>query len=123
MGGTVAEYGYVTAWTGVRTGRERQAMELWADAIGIYDKAKANGQIEDFEAVLYQPTGGAVPGGIITLWGSQDQVDAMRRDQDRIRLQARALILLEGLVETTAMRGGAVLEMMGLFDEVSRSLD
>jgi hypothetical protein len=118
----MAEHAHVTAWAGVKAGRERDALELWTDAITLYEKAKANGQIEDYETILFQPTGGAMPNGIITLWGTTAQVDAFARDPERMRLQARAMMLLDGLTETGGVRGGALLELMGLFDEVSGSL-
>ena len=86
----MGDYGHVTAWGAIKAGRERQALALWADAIELYEKAKANGLIDEYETQLFQPSGGALPVGIITLWGSQDQIDAIDRNEDRMRLQTRA---------------------------------
>ena len=118
----MGDYGHVTAWSGIRTGRERQALALWADAIDLYEKAKANGLIDEYETQLFQPTGDALPTGIITLWGSQDQVEAMDRNEDRMALQTRAGLLLDGLVQTRSIRGAAVLEGIGTFQATIDSL-
>jgi hypothetical protein len=97
-------------------------MALWAEAVEFYEKAKANALIDDYEVQLILPTGGALPNGMILLYGSQDQVDAIRRNEERTRLQAKAGVLLEGLVETSAIRGNAVLEGIGTFNEVIDAL-
>jgi hypothetical protein len=111
----MSDYGHVTAWSGIRAGREAQAMQLWADAVELYEKAVANGLIEEYETQIFMPTGSALPTGIITLWGTEDQVDAMDRNADRMRLQTRAGLILEGLVQTRSVRGTAVLEGIGAF--------
>ena len=90
---------HVTAYGAIEVGREKQAMAVWGDALDIYEKAKANGIIESYEIQIFQPTGGALPVGMITLWGSEDQVDQISRHEDRLRLQARASLVVENLVE------------------------
>ena len=59
---------------------------------------------------------------MITLWGTQDQIDAIRRDPDRTKLQLRAGLVVEDLVETGAIRGAALLEGIGTFQEALDSL-
>ena len=118
----MGDYGHVTAYGAIKVGRERQAMAVWADALNFYEKAQANGLIESYEAQLFQPTGGALPNGIITLWGTEDQVDQIARNEDRRRLQARASLVVENLVETRAIRGAPVLEGIGAFQEAIDSL-
>ena len=119
----MGDYAHVTAWTGIRTGRERQALALWGDAVEFYEKAKANSLIDDYEVQLFMPSGGALPNGMILLYGSEDQVDGIRRNEERTRLQTRAALLLEGLTETSAIRGAAVLEGIGTFNEVISELE
>lgn len=118
----MGDYAHVTAYGAIKVGREKQAMAVWGDAIDFYEKAQANGLIESYEAQLFQPTGGALPNGIISLWGTQDQVDQIGRNEDRLRLQQRAALVVEDLVETRAMRGAPVLEGITTFQEAIESL-
>lgn len=118
----MGDYAHVTAYGAIKVGRERQALSVWGDALDFYEKAQANGLIESYEIKLFQPTGGALPIGMITLWGSQDQVDQMGRNEERMRLQGRAALVVEGLIETRAIRGAAILEGIGQFQEAIESL-
>ena len=79
----MGDYAHVTAYGAIKVGREKQAMAVWGDALDFYEKAKANGIIESYEIQMFQPTGGALPVGMITLWGSEDQVDQISRHEDR----------------------------------------
>jgi hypothetical protein len=118
----MGDHAHVTAYGAIKTGREKQALEVWGEALDFYEKAQANGLIDSYEINLFQPTGGALPVGIITLWGSEDQVDQIARNEDRTRLQLRASLVVEDLIETRAMRGAAVLEGVGTFQEAIESL-
>jgi len=118
----MGDYAHVTAYGAIRVGREKQAFEVWADAIDFYEKAQANGLIESYEIQLFQPSGGALPTGMISLWGSEDQIDAIARNEDRTKLQLRAGLVVEDLIETRAIRGAAVLEGVGQFQEAIASL-
>jgi len=118
----MGDYAHVTAYGAIRVGREKQAMGVWGDALEFYEKAQANGLIDSYEIQLFQPSGGALPTGMICLWGSQDQVDAIARNEDRLRLQTRAALVVDNLIETRALRGAAVLEGIGTFQEAIDSL-
>jgi hypothetical protein len=118
----MSDYGHVTAYGAIKVGREQLAMGVWGDALEFYEKAQANGLIDSYDLQIFQPTAGALPTGMITLWGSQDQIDQIARNEDRLRLQARASLVVEDLIETRAMRGAAVLEGIGTFQEVIASL-
>jgi hypothetical protein len=118
----MGDYAHVTAYGAVRVGREKQAMGVWADAIDFYEKAQANGLIESYEIKIFQPSGGALPTGMICLWGNEDQIDALARNEDRLALQIRAGLVVEDLVESRAMRGAAVLEGVGRFQNAIDSL-
>ena len=118
----MADHAHVTAYGAIKVGREKQAFEVWADAIDYYDKAQANGRIESYEIQLFLPSGGALPTGMISLWGSEDQIDAVARDADRRKLAQRAALVVEDLIETRAVRGAAVLEGVVEFQAAIDSL-
>jgi hypothetical protein len=106
----MGDYAHVTAYGAIRVGREKQALELWADAIDFYEKAQANGLIESYEIKIFLPSGGALPTGMITLWGSEEQTDAIARNEDRQKLALRAALVVEDLVESRATRGAALFQ-------------
>ena len=118
----MGDYAHVTAYGSIRAGREKKAFEVWADALDFYEKAQANGLIDSYELQIFTPSGGALPTGMITLWGSQDQVDAIARNEERQRLAQRAGLVVENLVESRAVRGAAVLEGVAGFQEVIDTL-
>ena len=98
----MSDFGHVTVWSGVKIGRERQAMTLWADVLEFYEKAKANGLIDDYETQVFQPTGNVLTyGDHHPLGKPRSDRRVLARNDDRRRLQARSLVL-DDLVETWA---------------------
>jgi len=118
----MGDYAHVTAYGSIRVGREKQAFQLWADALDFYEKAQANGLIDSYEIQIFLPSGGALPTGMITLWGSEDQVDAIARNEERVKLSQRAGLVVENLVDSRAVRGAAVLEGVANFQEAIANL-
>lgn len=118
----MGDYAHVTAYGSVRAGREKQAMAVWADAITFYEKSQANGLIDSYELQIFLPSGGALPTGMITLWGSEDQIDAIARNEERQKLSQRAGLVVENLIDSRAVRGAAVLDGVASFQEAIDSL-
>src|SRR2546429_7261497 len=76
-GGTdMADHGVAVTWGSAKAGRERKALELWADAVTTNEKAVANGLIERWDAVVFEPAPGGPAGGI-RLYGTRGQVDGV----------------------------------------------
>ncbi|RIK07277.1 MAG: hypothetical protein DCC48_04140 [Acidobacteria bacterium] len=98
-------------------------MDLWADALTFAEKQKADANIEEYTVQLFTPTGGAIPAGILTYWGSEEQVLALLADEERTRIAQRANLLLEGFAEARTMRGEAVMEGVNEYSEIIDSLD
>jgi hypothetical protein len=118
----MGDYAHVTAYGAIKVGREKQALAVWADALDFYEKAQSNGLIDSYEIKIFLPSGGALPIGMITLWGDQDQIDAIARNEERQTLSQRAGLVVENLVDSRAMRGAAVLEGIGNFQKAIDSL-
>ena len=116
--GHMANYGAVLAWSSPRQGREAKALEVFVEAQATYEKAQANGLIDSFETVLFQATAGALPGGMTTAWGSEDQMDAWRRNEDYTRLQAQASLVADGVAVTDCIRGEAIMDGMTNYAEL-----
>ena len=118
----MADYGVVLAWNSPRQGRETKALEVFIEAQEMLEKAQANGLIDSFETVLFQATGGALPGGMTTSWGSEAQIDAWRRNEDYIRLQNQATLVADGVAATECIRGQAIVDGMTTYAELIASV-
>src|SRR5579864_3952838 len=90
---TMADYGVAVTWGDPKPGREKKALELWADSVAVNEKAVANGRIESWDAVIFEPTA-SPPAGAIRLHGSQDQIDQFVRSEDFQDIINRATLLL-----------------------------
>ena len=107
----MGDYGHVVTWTGLRTDREKRAVEVWGDALELYEKAVANSKIDSYDTVLFETSGGAQPLGMTICWGSEDQIDAWARDEDRMRVQLAAAFVCEGLSVTRCVRGLSLIHI------------
>lgn len=118
----MADYGIVLAWNEPRQGRETKALEVFIEAQVMFEKAQANGLIDSFETVLFQATGGALPGGMTITWGSEGQIDAFRRNEDYIRVQNQATLVADGVAVTECIRGQAITDGMTTYAELIASV-
>ncbi len=39
----MGDYAHVTAYGSIKVGREKQALQVWSDALDFHEKAQANG--------------------------------------------------------------------------------
>jgi hypothetical protein len=84
----------------------------------MLEKSQANGLIDSFETVLFQATGGALPGGTTISWGSEDQIDAWARNDDYVRLESQASLVADGVAVTRCIRGQAIMDGMTTYAEL-----
>ena len=64
------------SWTGVVSGREERALEVFNESVGLYGRLQQEGKIESFNVCLLDPNPGIE--GYFELRGSQQQMDAVR---------------------------------------------
>jgi hypothetical protein len=121
-GEDMSDYGLTVAWGDNKVGREAAALDLWGDAMANSEKLKANGRIADYTVQLFGATGGALPAGIMTLWGTQEQIADVQIDEERVRLGQRAALLLNGYCEVRSIRDAAILEGLASYTEIVNSL-
>ena len=67
---------------------------------------------------ILQATGGALPGGMTIAWGSEDEMDAWRRNDDYVRLQNQATLVADGVAVTDCIRGQAIMDGMTTYAEL-----
>jgi hypothetical protein len=105
----MADYGVAVTWGDPKPGRERKALELWADTVAMNEKAVANGRIESWDAVLFEPAA-SPPAGVIRLHGTQEQIEQFIRSEDFDDIISRATLLLFNVGLRRFLEGNALLE-------------
>ena len=78
----MAEAGIWLAWGIPARGRETQALDLLKETTtGYLERLAQEGQIERYDTAILKPQTTEL-GGFILIQGTQDQIDALRRDSD-----------------------------------------
>jgi hypothetical protein len=113
----MAEAGLFVGWgQGVR-GREAKGLQVFNEAVEFYTGQQSSGAIESFEVVLLGPHGGDLT-GFILVRGSQQQIAAVRANEDFQRLNARAAAIVDGLGIIDAVLGDGLGPAISTFQEV-----
>ncbi len=97
-------------------GREREALELFSDAVQIYSDLQQRGEIESFEPVLLQPHGGDLR-GFVLIRGETEQLDRIRNEEQFQRISARAAAVVDSFRLLPAHIGEGFSQQMELFGE------
>jgi hypothetical protein len=117
----MADYGVAVTWGAAKTGREKKALELWADTITINDKAVANGQIDSWDVVVFEPSA-TPPSGVTRLYGSQDQIETYIRSDDFQDAIERATLLLNDVGMRRFMTGAGLADAFARYTKLVESL-
>jgi hypothetical protein len=75
-------------------GRERQAVQVFNEALQYYTQAQQQGEIDSFEPVLIEPHGGDL-GGFILIRGDREKLNRFRSRPEFMRLTTRASTVVE----------------------------
>jgi hypothetical protein len=117
----MADYGVAVTWGEVKPGRERQALEVWADSVTLNDKAVADGRVERWDAAIFEPAGGP-PLGVIRFFGDQGQIDEFIRSEDFQDIILRAGMFISALGYRRFMTGDALADGFARFSAAIESL-
>jgi hypothetical protein len=112
----MADAGLFIGWGEVVRGREDRALDVFNETIELYGQMQSDGRIESFEVVLLDPHGGELQ-GFVLLRGSEDQIDALRRDDDFLRLMTRASLLVDDLGLVRASLGEGLARQIAIYQE------
>jgi hypothetical protein len=110
----MADAALFVGWGNTVRGRERQALQVFGDAIQFYGGLQQNGEIESIEPVFLEPHGGDLA-GFFLIRGDADKLAALRVREDFARLNARAGLIVEGFGVVGASIAGGIDEQMGYF--------
>lgn len=92
----MADAGLFIGWGQVVRGREDRALDVFNETVELYGRFQSDGRIESFEPSLLQPHGGDLA-GFVLLRGSEEQIDAIQRDEEFNRVMQRADLIVDNL--------------------------
>ena len=101
----MADAALFIGWGQVVRGREKRAVQVFNESVEYWGGLQGDGKIEDFEVVLLTPHGGDLQ-GFALLRGSEDQIGALRADEEFARRVTRADLIIEsqGVVDAADRR-------------------
>ncbi len=103
-------------WGGTYPGRESFALKHQAEWEEILTRAKAEGEIEDFETVLLGPHGGELD-GFTLVYGTPEKILALQMRDDLIALRTRATLDHAKVSVIPAIVGDGVEKQFSIFKE------
>ena len=112
----MADAGLFIGWGEVVRGREDRALDVFNETLEFYGQLQADGRIENFEVALLDPHGGELQ-GYVMLRGSEDQIDAVRRDEDFQRLMIKGSLVVDDLGTIPALIGDGLARAMTMYQE------
>jgi hypothetical protein len=99
----------------VITGRERQALATFNEAVAYDTRLQSEGQIESFEAALLEPHGGDL-NGFVLLRGDADKLHGIRTSEEFLRLNARSGLVVQNFGVVDAYIGAGLARQLALFE-------
>jgi hypothetical protein len=96
-------------------GREERALEVFNDAMGLCGRMQQDGRIEKFEVRLLSPNGDL--NGYIELHGTEEQIAAVRADQEFQRNTADASLCVDRLRHIDGYANEGVARMTEMFQQ------
>ena len=101
----------LVSWGATVRGREARALEVFNSAIGFYGRLQNEGRIESFDVALLTPTGAGIR-GFVQLRGSDEQLAALRRDDEFVRITVDAQLIVDELALVDGYTGQGVADQM-----------
>lgn len=106
-------------WETPVRGAEERAVEVFNEALGILGRMQQDSRIERFDVVLLDPS--SKLNGFITVQGSQEQITALRNDEEFRRNTVDATLTVDGIQHIEgAINEGVAREMTLYSDAVAR---
>ena len=102
----MADAALFIGWGQVVRGREKRAVQVFNESVEYWGGLQSDGKIEDFEVALLRPHGGDLQ-GFALLRGSEEQMGALRADEEFQRrvLRADQIIESQGVIDALIGEG------------------
>lgn len=117
----MADYGVAVIWGEPKGGREKKGLDLFADVTAQYDKAVADGRLERWDVVIFEPSG-TPPNGAMRLFGSQQQIEDYIRSEEFQQRSQQAGLLLHAFGLKRFVTGAALTDALGSYTSLVDSL-
>jgi|SRR4029077_11461121 len=112
----MADAGLFIGWGPVVRGRERQALEVFNEAVQYYSDLQKNKEIESSEVVLLEQHGGDL-NGFILLRGDPERLARLRNDHEFQKRTIRAALYVDNIGVVGAQIGAGVTRVMTDYQE------
>ena len=112
----MADYGLFIGWGTTVRGREKQALEVFNEAVAYYGKQQQQGTIEDFEVAILEPHGGDLL-GFALLRGQRAKLAELRVSQEFERLTTTATLYVDRIGVVGALLGDGLGKAIGDFQQ------
>ena len=112
----MADAGLFIGWGEVVRGREDRALDVFNETLEYYGHLQSDGRIESFEVALLDPHGGDLL-GYVMLRGSEEQIDAVRHDENFIRVMTKGSLVVDNLGLIPASIGEGLARAMAIYQE------
>jgi hypothetical protein len=115
----MAESGFWIAWGLPTQGREKHALDLLTESRGYLERLMHGGQIERFDIVILRPQTTEL-GGFFLIQGTQEQIDALRHDDDFGVWVNRVQLVADRVGVVDAWVGDGIAEASDLYEQALR---
>ena len=116
----MAQAGLWVAWGIPARGRETQALDLLKETTtGYLERLAQEGQIERFDTAILKPQSTEL-GGFILIQGTQEQIDALRRDADFASWVTQVQLVADRVGIVDAWVNDGLGEAIGLYQQALR---
>jgi hypothetical protein len=117
----MADAGLFIGWGTPVRGRELKGLEVFNEALAFQGKLQDAGEIESFEVALLGPHGGGLS-GFILIRGSEEQMSALRANDEFQRINTRASLMVDELGVVDVALGDGMGETLNLYREAADEL-
>ena len=108
----MVEAALCTAWEDPIPGREKQALNVYNEAMQYWAGLQQEEKIERFDVTVLAPSGGDVAGFLVAR-GTAEQIDSLRRSKEYQQRIARAQLSASHLSDSDAYVDEGLAQFMG----------
>lgn len=118
----MAEAALFVGWGSPIPGREAKGLEVFNEALAYQGDRQQAGEIESFEVAFLTPHGGELS-GFILIRGSEDQIGALLRREDFLRINTRAAMVVEDFGVVPAVLGEELGRQISIYQEAIAEME